>query len=255
MWLTDWFFRRGRGVLEVVAGRMLAPGLHGTLPTAGIDFEGAIARTSTGLWGCEPSGAGHAWISLGQHDHSDADDGGTIPSTSVTGLALVHLNTTAFSAVTSVSVNDVFSATYDTYKVFLQIDAHATAAANTLMRFRVGGADDAGAAEYTYAGWTVTSAGASGAGASAGATSMIAYFAAAGTTTDVGGDYTIFQPFNASARSTMVGSAFALRSGTDNSAQTMGGQRGIDKSHTGFSIVSSSGNIAGTVRTFGVRNS
>lgn len=168
---------------------------------------------------------------------------------------LVHLNTTVFSAVTSVSVDDVFSATYDNYKVFLQIDAHATANAHTLFRFRVSGADDAAASSYAYALWSYTSGAISGAAGSAGATSIIVYFAAtAATTTDLGADYTIYQPFSSSARSVINGHAFALRSGVDWTDQVIGGARGIDKSHTGFSIVSGSGNIAGVVRTYGIRN-
>jgi hypothetical protein len=172
-------------------------------------------------------------------------------------LGLVHLNTTSFSAVTAVSVNDVFSATHDNYRIILQIDAHATSNAGTLFRFRVGGADDAGAAEYNYALQSNNNAPAAGTAGGVGGTTFILICnpVVGGTTTDLFGVYDIGQPFNSSARSALVGQTTALRSGVDWVMQSMGGFRGSDKSHTGFSIVSGSGNIAGVVRTYGLRNS
>jgi hypothetical protein len=52
---------------------------------------------------------------------------------------LVLLNTTSFSGVTSQSVNDVFSATYDIYYILTNIDAPGSA--NLTFRLRASGSD------------------------------------------------------------------------------------------------------------------
>jgi len=53
---------------------------------------------------------------------------------------LILINTTSFSAVSSQSLNDVFSSTYDTYKIVMDTDTSASNVGMT-MRMRVGGAD------------------------------------------------------------------------------------------------------------------
>jgi hypothetical protein len=53
---------------------------------------------------------------------------------------LVKLNTTTFSAVASQSVNNVFSTTYQNYRIVL--DATGSTTANITFRLRVGGVDN-----------------------------------------------------------------------------------------------------------------
>ena len=53
---------------------------------------------------------------------------------------MVLLNTTSFSAVSSISVSDVFSATYDNYKILFQSETSVTNATN--IRFRTSGSDN-----------------------------------------------------------------------------------------------------------------
>jgi hypothetical protein len=60
---------------------------------------------------------------------------------------MVLLNTTSFSAVSSQSVSDVFSATYDHYKILVY--ATGTASANINLRYRVSGADNS-TTNYSY---------------------------------------------------------------------------------------------------------
>jgi hypothetical protein len=55
---------------------------------------------------------------------------------------LVLLNTTSFSAVSSQSVNDVFSSTYSNYLILFTVTATNAATADIFMRLRVSGADD-----------------------------------------------------------------------------------------------------------------
>ena len=52
---------------------------------------------------------------------------------------MVLLNTTSFSGVSSQSINDVFSTTYDNYKIVL--NAIGSTAINIALRFRVSGSD------------------------------------------------------------------------------------------------------------------
>lgn len=58
-------------------------------------------------------------------------------ATSTAGL--VHINTTSFSAQSSVSVNDVFSTTYDNYVIFMNV-THATGG-DVNFRLRVSSTD------------------------------------------------------------------------------------------------------------------
>jgi hypothetical protein len=60
---------------------------------------------------------------------------------------MVLLNTTSFSAVASQSINDVFSATYDNYKIV--VDYVNSTSSGFRMRLRVGGADNSTASSYT----------------------------------------------------------------------------------------------------------
>jgi hypothetical protein len=64
------------------------------------------------------------------------------------GLTLI--NTTSFSAVSSQSINDVFSTTYDNYMILLQ--GASSANADFLFRLRVSGADASGATDYVRPG-------------------------------------------------------------------------------------------------------
>lgn len=65
-WLEAWFARTGKGVLRMRPQRMIAPGHFDTLPTAGVDFDGALAHDTDGTWFCQPDGlGGFAWIAAG----------------------------------------------------------------------------------------------------------------------------------------------------------------------------------------------
>ena len=72
-------------------------------------------------------------------DLGDAVDTAMNTALGTKKAGMVLLNTTSFSAVASQSVNDVFSATYDNYRILI----NATTLTGTLtMRYRVSGADN-----------------------------------------------------------------------------------------------------------------
>ena len=54
---------------------------------------------------------------------------------------MVLLNTTSFSGVSSQSVNNVFSATYNNYQIILEIDSTSASGINMFLRLRVSGTD------------------------------------------------------------------------------------------------------------------
>jgi hypothetical protein len=57
------------------------------------------------------------------------------------GAGLVHIETVTFSAVASVSVDDVFSATYDNYEILIN-DLTSVSTGNINIRMRASGSDD-----------------------------------------------------------------------------------------------------------------
>jgi hypothetical protein len=75
------------------------------------------------------------------------------PSTVVNGTDNGK-GTVSFSAVSSVSLNDVFNSTYDNYKIVL--DLQGSGNMDNLLRFRVSGSDASGA-NYNFTNTTITS--------------------------------------------------------------------------------------------------
>ena len=62
---------------------------------------------------------------------------------------MVLLNTTSFTGVASQSINDVFSATYDSYRILVQVKSD-TGSPDLTLRLRVSGTDASGANTYLY---------------------------------------------------------------------------------------------------------
>ena len=61
--------------------------------------------------------------------------------TAVGNSGLVYVNSTTFTALSSVSVDSLFSTTYDNYRVELQFLQNTTGSGQTMIRLRTGGAD------------------------------------------------------------------------------------------------------------------
>ena len=74
-------------------------------------------------------------------------DGSLDLKADVSANGLVHINTTSFSGVTSQSVNNVFSATYDKYMILIDIICN-TAAGRPFFRLRASGTDATGTDYY-----------------------------------------------------------------------------------------------------------
>ena len=77
-------------------------------------------------------------------DLGDAIDA-TVGGLGASGLTLI--NTTTVSAVASQSFNDVFTSTYDSYRLVVQVTGTTTA--SLTIRFRVGGVDTTSSSYYS----------------------------------------------------------------------------------------------------------
>ena len=159
---------------------------------------------------------------------------------------MVLLNTTSFSGVSSQSVNDVFSATYDSYKILYRLTS-GTASAQTNFRLRVSGADDSNNV-YRAGGNVVSLESAIGAFES-NLVSTSWYFGSY-----LNGTYPIFTTLDLSNPFTANQTVGHMQS-VYNSGIIAGVDRRLNftntTSFTGFSLIASSGNITGSVSVYG----
>jgi hypothetical protein len=159
---------------------------------------------------------------------------------------LVHINTTSFSAVAAQSVNDVFSASYDHYKIVYNITT-ATASNTLRLRLRVGGADET-ANLYTVGLYYVGAFASQAAASTNNSTSTLFDFGGYNTTSGGFGVMEMSRPFNADTTRvsfSTVGQSFVTGAG---------GLRN-STSYTGYSILANAGNITGSVTTYGYKRS
>jgi hypothetical protein len=178
-----------------------------------------------------------------------------IISTSVTvGSGSASISTAgqvSFTGASSVSLNDVFSATYDNYKILLRVTA-ASADMNLNFRFRVSGADNS-TSNYSRVAWYVGSDSSSGAIVSINQAQF--GMGSMDTTTPTyhlhdilvslpfATDYTQFQKTSGSKNQTSI--HFAEFDSNWFNATT---------SFTGFTVYPSTGNITGTVAVYGYKD-
>jgi hypothetical protein len=172
----------------------------------------------------------------------------TADSTAATGLAwaapssgaLSLITTQTFSTVSAVNLNDIFSTTYDHYKIIMSLTA--STGSDILGRLRVSGADDT-SANYDTQRLTASNATASAARVTAQTAWEISDYNGAQFAVDM----MIYNPFksiktNAISQSTVESPpVYYLR--TDLFQQTT--------SFTGFSVIARSGTISGTMTVWG----
>ena len=164
--------------------------------------------------------------------------------TASSGLTLI--NTTSFSAVASQSVNDVFSATYNNYRIITNLIG-STTLESVNFRFRVAGADNS---STNYRQQRILAEATSvSAARTTGATS---WGSANGNVSS--GSYTLnilelTNPFNAFNPS---GFGFSNHTITGNiTYQTTTFGLDVTTSYTGFTMLTSGGTMTGSVSVFG----
>jgi hypothetical protein len=177
-----------------------------------------------------------------------------IPTSVSVGSGSASISTAgqvSFTGASSVSLNDVFSATYDNYRILLRLTA-ASADLNVNFRFRVSGADNS-TSNYSRVGWYVGSDSSSGASVSINQAQF--GMGSMDTTTPTyhlhdilvslpfATDYTQFQKTSGTKNQTAI--HFSEFDSYWFNATT---------SFTGFTVYPSTGNITGTVAVYGYKD-
>ncbi len=172
-----------------------------------------------------------------------------MPPTSIaysgTSAAINTDKSVSFSAVTSLSLNGVFTATYDNYMIVVRFVA--STGINPNLRLRVGGVDNSTASSYV---WEQLQAGGGVVTANRTTTTSIP-IGLIGTAQRAGGTTYVFGPaiaqptaFRTVGASNIDNAEFYDYSGTHNQST----------SYDGFSIIPSSGNMTGLLTVFGFNN-
>ena len=173
----------------------------------------------------------------------------TAETDAIAGSGLVHINTTTFSAVSSVSVDDCFSATYDNYAIYFATLSNSVSN-DIRLRWRVAGADNS-TANYRYMSQqNGTNASALAVGATGATFIRIGYFTTGRRNLLTGVD--VLTPFLSNQTGT-------FNSAVDESTPTAYATIttsvfAADTSFDGFTIYPTSGTITGTIRVYGYKN-
>jgi hypothetical protein len=178
-------------------------------------------------------------------------DGAAFQAVSAPG-GLVHITTESFSAVSSISLNNAFTSTYANYKIVLFLSA-VSAGQEIFMKFRNGGSDRSDA-NYLSSNRGTDDGGTLASRAFAGGSSGMALGYTSGSHT-FSSDVDVFGPL-AFQRGVILGMSFGqLSIGGGFASWRVGGKFNNASTSDGFSIISSTGNITGTLRVYGYLNS
>lgn len=180
-------------------------------------------------------------------------------STTSTGLAwgssaggLTYITTSSFSSSSAVNFNDVFSSTYDNYKIMVYLDS-ATAGSDIYMRMRVSGSDNSTAGDYFY-GSTNTGIDRTGTTGGDWAGSSQTGFSITNGVIDSSrrtcSSVELFSPYR-TAIAEFVSIGIDGNGYPANYTAFRGGRMNVTTSYTGFSLVPSSGNITGKAVVYG----
>jgi hypothetical protein len=159
---------------------------------------------------------------------------------------LVHIATESFSAISSVSLNNCFSSTYQNYKIV--ISCIGSTSANVFVRWRTGGTDNSTASSYQVQLMTAIN---TSVAAARGDTNQ-GEIGAIRTAAYNGFSYDIFNVFE-SQKTMLIGSC-ADEGATGFIHRDYGILHNQTVSYDGFSFYPNAGTITGTIRVYGYRN-
>lgn len=164
-----------------------------------------------------------------------------------TGGGLVKLNTTSFSAASSQSINDVFSTTYDNYKILINLTA--TSASSTIQyRMRVSGADNT-ASTYNDVNFRANGAGSS---TTQNLNQNVGTLAITHSTTITKGiSVDMFSPFLSAVTTFNATTGNLDNVNNQIGVYLAGGGHNTASSFTGISIFPSTGTFSGTITILG----
>jgi len=168
------------------------------------------------------------------------------------GSGFSLINTTSFSAVSSQSVNDVFSSTYLNYRIIYSIDSSA-ASENLYMRMRVSNSDNS-SANYVWmkVGATPSLSASNSSSGTTADTNEFTIGAVSGTRTSQTG-LDLYRPF-ATDNTGYLGQSYYFDSYSNAPVYFTGGSMSVTTSYTGFTFYPGSGTMTGSVRVYGYAN-
>jgi hypothetical protein len=159
---------------------------------------------------------------------------------------LVHINTTSFTSVSAVSVDNVFTANYSTYKFIVNSTGIASSVA---IRMRASGVD-VSSASYSRAGWIVRTNSTTSATVSTNDTSFAILASHGQGSTSICGDTTIYYPFEATRTNVINTTPFSSSSVFASVFST--GQLDTSASYDGFTAIFDTA-ISGSISIYGFR--
>jgi hypothetical protein len=201
----------------------------------------------------DPSDLVANYPALGQQLAEDIEDvlptlGGVAPVTPTTiansgGTATLTAHTVTYSAVTSVSLNGIFTSTYENY--LLVIKGAISAADQTVFRLRAAGSDATGSNYKTS--WQVATDG--------GAEDFSSYASTGRTTGFISASnvaYTFFTSFEVSAPQLAVPTLCTGKMINTQVLQgTVGTVHNVSTAYDGFTLFGLSGTLTGTISAYG----
>ena len=154
----------------------------------------------------------------------------------------------SFASASAVSLNDVFSATYTSYRLIFNLQLSAASYIGT--RLRVSGTDNS-SSQYIYSGPTLTSGNGVENSYSNGLTTSFNEMVRV-TVDTTGGIFDLLDPF-ATKNTIITGQSIWNRSTTLINAVTYFGVLKNDISYTGFTFFPTTGTMTGTISVYGYR--
>ena len=163
---------------------------------------------------------------------------------------MVLLNTTSFSGVSSQSVNDVFSATYDNYRIVMNITTSSTNFP-IAWRARVSGSDNS-SSNYMWNRLFYNSNATPGTGfTGSGGLTTWGYFGDAGQTSATSLIEMEINGMFASVRAKSISSTTTDDGATGIAQVRYGAGMNVTTSYTGISLIPTSGTMTGSVSVYG----
>ena len=171
------------------------------------------------------------------------------------GSGFTLINSTTFSSSAAVNLNDVFSSTYQNYRIIVNWDSHASSAAAVSLRLRVSGSDNT-SANYR---WSYLYFQSSGSGVTTDQNNSDTKIDIGNVSTGAAGDSaTIIDIFNPQTTAYTTAQWNFVRQHPDPFVQTRfgNGAFGATTSFTGCTLLTNdSTNMTGKVRVYGYSNS
>lgn len=156
---------------------------------------------------------------------------------------MVKTGAVSFSAASSVNVNDVFSANYKNYKIFIQTTLNS-GGANGLIRLRVSGADNS-TTNYNQQRFNVFDVNTSSVRTLSGTSWSVFDIQASGSSAEM----TLFNPFDTAKT---YYQAHGMYDAASTEMNLRSGAFNATTSFTGFTLFPTTGTITGTIKVYGL---